>query len=365
MLETKEITIHDLIHIPEVPWNTKFWIVRTKSGKFFEEFVGKEFIALGWNALTKQAIERTSTKQQKEELRDRLKDIYGDDVKTRGAYNKCEYFIYDINEGDILVIPGVKSKKIAIARAGEYFEVEDNSIEREIEVTKQIEDGWDDTFRVLCPYNKRRKIEVIKILEGEYIHPNLYRALNSRHGICSIDDISETVLNTLYDLYFYNGKVTAIFHVQKTGRINTKALSGFMFNLSCILENIADEESISSKVNVNSPGDIATTIETVCRGATDFINSNGWIFLLACGALCGGKFFGCEFNSFLDIVLKFRDQNSKLKTEDLNRDILKYQLEQLKKTGEKIEIKNDDTANVTILQEYITQQNAQEAYKRK
>lgn len=357
MSDCNDISIQDLINIPEVSWNTKFWMIRSKSGKFFDEFIGKGFIGLGWNVLTKKDIERINTKQEKDELREKLKQIYGEEVKTRGAYNKCEYFIYDINEGDILVIPGVKSKKIAIARVGAYFEIEDNSVEREIEVTKQIEDGWDDTFRILCPYNKRRKIEVLKVLEGEFIHPDLYRALHSRHGLSNIDDIAESVLNSLYDSYFYNGKVTVVHHVQKTGKINTKALSRFMYNLSEILENIEEEDKITSKVNINSPGDIATTIETGCNSVMDFINGNGWVFVLGWLAVFGGKIPGIEFNSIVDVVMRLRDQNSKLKFEELDRELIKCQLNQISKNAQKLEIKNDDMANVTILRDYINLKN--------
>ena len=40
--------------IPEIPEDTKFWMVRTKKGYFYDEFVSKRFVAIGWNAIDKK-----------------------------------------------------------------------------------------------------------------------------------------------------------------------------------------------------------------------------------------------------------------------------------------------------------------------
>lgn len=40
--------------IRSVDENTKFWMIRTKKGFFFEEFVTNQFVALGWNIITKE-----------------------------------------------------------------------------------------------------------------------------------------------------------------------------------------------------------------------------------------------------------------------------------------------------------------------
>ena len=39
--------------IPDIPIETNFWLIRTKSGYFYDEFVNEKFVALGWNHITK------------------------------------------------------------------------------------------------------------------------------------------------------------------------------------------------------------------------------------------------------------------------------------------------------------------------
>ena len=38
--------------IPEIPSDTRFWMIRTKKGYFYQEFLEKKFVALAWNTIT-------------------------------------------------------------------------------------------------------------------------------------------------------------------------------------------------------------------------------------------------------------------------------------------------------------------------
>ena len=49
--------------IPVISDDIKFWMVRTKEGFFFDEFIREEFIAIGWNAVTKRSEERRVGKE--------------------------------------------------------------------------------------------------------------------------------------------------------------------------------------------------------------------------------------------------------------------------------------------------------------
>ena len=47
-----ELTVLNAIlnyKIPEIPEDTRFWMIRTKKGYFYNEFIGKKFVALAWN----------------------------------------------------------------------------------------------------------------------------------------------------------------------------------------------------------------------------------------------------------------------------------------------------------------------------
>ena len=38
--------------IRNIDENKKFWMIRTKKGFFFQEFIADQFVALGWNSIT-------------------------------------------------------------------------------------------------------------------------------------------------------------------------------------------------------------------------------------------------------------------------------------------------------------------------
>lgn len=42
-----------ILDIPSIKNDTNFWMVRAKRGFFFDEFIRNEFIAIGWNSVTK------------------------------------------------------------------------------------------------------------------------------------------------------------------------------------------------------------------------------------------------------------------------------------------------------------------------
>lgn len=87
--------------IPDIPEDTSFWLVRTMSGYFYEEFIAEGYVALGWNYIT----QNTSFDDKNIKiLKDDIKERYGD--KRPGvAVNKCMRFIKDAKPGDYVLIP--------------------------------------------------------------------------------------------------------------------------------------------------------------------------------------------------------------------------------------------------------------------
>ena len=46
-------TSQSLFNIPTIAEETNFWMIRAKKGFFFDEFLRNEYIAMGWNSVTK------------------------------------------------------------------------------------------------------------------------------------------------------------------------------------------------------------------------------------------------------------------------------------------------------------------------
>lgn len=104
--------------IPDIPEDTNFWLVRTMSGYFYEEFIDEGYVALGWNYIT----QNTSFDDKNIKiLKDDIKERYGD--KRPGvAVNKCIKFIETVKSGDYVLIPNAKSTEVTIGILGEYYE---------------------------------------------------------------------------------------------------------------------------------------------------------------------------------------------------------------------------------------------------
>ena len=106
-------------NIPQIDKNTNFWMVRTKRGFFFDEFINQGFIAIGWNSIMKSMVSATMTKGQTERLKECIKKDYGEN-KPGTSLNKCVRFCHELKNGDIAVI--VDNGRIAFAYVGDYYE---------------------------------------------------------------------------------------------------------------------------------------------------------------------------------------------------------------------------------------------------
>ena len=65
----------DKIKIPKINGETNFWMIRSKAGYFYTEYIEKEFIALGWNYIDNGT---SFSGDNVERLKDAIKERYGD-----------------------------------------------------------------------------------------------------------------------------------------------------------------------------------------------------------------------------------------------------------------------------------------------
>ncbi len=79
--------------IPQIPDATNFWMVRSKQGVFYNEYVAGSYIAIGWNSLTKDIL---SGNRDDDYYKQILKDNNYPDKMPGTALNKCRRFIEEI-----------------------------------------------------------------------------------------------------------------------------------------------------------------------------------------------------------------------------------------------------------------------------
>lgn len=348
-------------------------MVRTKRGFFYKEFVDNGYVALGFNILDKNKLNAIKTDEDRKSLKEELDYKYGN-KKNQGTqiFNKCVRFINEIKPGDIIMIPSSGSEEVAFALAGEYFEVSELDYKKEIEIINQIEVDKDKEMVIMCPYKKRRKITIIKKVNGKRLNPNLYKALASIHGISSLEDYAEHILSSIYSIYHWNNKISLVFNVEKESAINALALSSFIYNSASLINNIVEDNNlfVSAKANLNSPGDIVLILQNLATTSVDIL-SNHKLFvaiIMIWIGIFGGKFGPIEFKSVVELVLKWKTDNSKLESDKLERDLKNIQIEKerlaleklLNENAEKIqeassliEINRQDVNNVIDIASYL------------
>ena len=277
--------------IPEISEETKFWMIRTKKGYFYDEFISRRFVAIGWNAIDKNT---DKSERNQETLKRYLEDKYGE-KRPQMAINKCIKFISEIEEGDIIIIPNKGTKKITFVKAGEYYE-EHFSEEQELRVIEAIEDREWEVKQVECPYNKRR-IEILKTISVSEINIHLYMALTNYHGLSSMQEYSKMILDSIYPLYVYNNICSLQIGINNKNEINANAISLLVAGVTGCLKGVSGEENIYATMNLNSPGKISCWFSKEGKQ-----NGNGKkvfdalksgkskaIFLLLIVAVTGGK----------------------------------------------------------------------------
>lgn len=341
----EDICIEELIkniNIEKVDEKIKFWMIRTKKGFFYDEFILDEFVALGWNIVLEDDLKLyKKNKTEKEILKNIVSKKYPNNKQVTQAINKCDHFINDVHEGDIFMIPSAQNEKISFAIAEEYYEDKSFNYDKEVEVIQRIDSRVDYGIQEKCPFIKRRKIKVLKTVSGDRLNINLYKVLASYHGLSNIDDYGGYILSTIYNSYHWKNKISFVFNVEQKKDINARDLSSFIYNSTEII-SIIENNSVSTKINLNSPGDLVLSV--IQNGGTDIIelfNSYKFIAGLIWLGVVGGK-FGCfEINSVLDWIIKIRESNSKLKNEKLERELKQLKINDIKEKLDRISSNSD------------------------
>lgn len=326
-----------LFSVSSIAEDTNFWMVRAKRGFFFDEFLSNEFIAIGWNSVTQAMINPMLSKSQSDGIKEELKETYGES-RPGTALNKCIRFCYELKSGDIAVI--VDNNRIAFAYIGEYYEDTSKrlSVEFEKEIHQQIEKANPNLDRFDCPYIKRRKIKVIKVLgKNDVISPYLQTALaRNWHSLSDLNDYAELVLSSCFDTFIFRDKLTITFRVRKKEEINVLDLSNFVLNAAKLLSD-DQPEKVHVKTTLHSPGDVILQI-------WNFVQENALPLLMCYVAVFGGKVGDYEFNSLLGIVKniinsKYDKQKQELELRKLSAEVNLIEQQALEKELENIEKK--------------------------
>lgn len=324
----KELELLNLIDnfaIPKIPEETRFWMIRTQKGYFYNEFIKKKFVALAWNNIDAQT---DLSEDARERLKDEIVVTYKEISRPSTVINKCANFIHEISAGDILVIPSKGSKYITFAIAGEYFEDPSKTVELEQTVIYRINNNDVDVNDVSCPYKKRRHIRLLRTIESEDLNYSLYRAISNHHGISNFDNYAYQILNKLYNCYSYRDSTVLVYNIRKNTPIKPRELSQLIYGNTECLCSIISEERLSTQMNLNSPGDVVY----ILKEAYEFAKENWAMIFGLLVFLGGGSALSFNVPGIIDIIKNIaclpQDIKSKeLENESRELEIIKKRLE--------------------------------------
>ena len=329
--------------------NKRFWMIRTKKGFFFDEFIDNNYVALGWNTITQ---ENDFGKSQEEVLKESIKNWYGDS-RPAGAINKCKSFIYDIHVGDYILIPNSGSEKIAIARAGEYYEDEKKGVKDELDVIPRIDNDEKEIIKVKCPYRKRRHIEVLKIISPALMSYNLRQAISNYHGLSNLDKYGEYILNCLYDCYIYKDNLNIAINVKQKNPLKPRQISKLLYSFTEFVCSISDVDNISTTINLNSPGSVRMKL----KNAVLNITKAKWPLIFIFIAITGGKVNDAELPGIIGTIreakmLNITVEKEKIELEKEKEEVKTQQIENMAKVLELYKAAEEEGVDI----EYILQQ---------
>ncbi|HEY4543035.1 MAG TPA: hypothetical protein VIG40_00185 [Tissierellaceae bacterium] len=265
--------------IPFISKEKNYWLFRTNSGKYYEEFRREGIIALNWNEITLDDINDLS----EEDIKIKLKENYPNQMKYGRTYTQLRIFSKIMKEGDTVVITGPSSYKFTIG------EIEADAVYEEHVVIPEED-------QKTCPYFKRRKIKWLKEVDKFKVDMPMFKLLqHAQHTITDAIDYADVIESMVHDVFIreegYKGETSYAqlsFFVDKEKDVpfyDFFELGHSIIEMSkdfnrFFTKEYIDLEMIQTEININSPGKFKM------RGPVKSILAIGCLFIL----LAGGKF---------------------------------------------------------------------------
>lgn len=232
------------ISIKEIPSSMGYWFVRTNDGTYFETFTKNDFIAIGWNLISLEDLNKSD-----KELRDKIIRIEKFDSTKKGTTGKVTSIINklknfrNLKQGDRIIVPSNSSSRLA-------FGIVEDSV-----VYTDVNESHD------CTFHKRRKVNWVTIKNMTELDPNFFQIKISRHSISNIKQHS-VFIDKVYDsLFIKNNQTHFVIDIKTKSDINLKSLIELMSLIQKLVENINRElgydesaDDISVRLNLQSPG---------------------------------------------------------------------------------------------------------------
>ncbi|WP_400194596.1 hypothetical protein [Lysinibacillus telephonicus] len=239
--------MEDSINILHIPDDIGYWLVRADGGKYYDDFLINNFIAVSDNEITLEAIKSRDSDSIAGTTIEHYKALYSEIFKgwssqqiSHGA-SRTNKFVNEMKIGDIILVPSKKSTHFIIGIiTSEVYEIPIEKLESKIEVQYAV-----------TPYLKRRSVQWIKEVPRNEISEKLYWILSAHQTIFDLKEQKEYINQLLSPIYIQEGFCHGTLKISKKEGLNQNEWYDLY---SIIKKQTENKEEVIIKSNVQSPG---------------------------------------------------------------------------------------------------------------
>ncbi len=229
--------------IPMIYSKHKVWFFRTKAGKYYNDFLHNNFIALGWDLISPKLI--TDLGISKDSKKEQIELLYPDEKRPGLILGQMEVFYNEMKTGDYIVIPSEGSKEITVGKIGNLID--------------NISRISDEEYPI-CSFHHKRSVEWLETVDS-WQDVYLFKALRAQQTISDITTEAKLVLRNLYPIYISGEEIHLTFQKPSNQEMNLACNVDLLHSILNIADTTASmygkesfRKEMSLKTAVGSPG---------------------------------------------------------------------------------------------------------------
>lgn len=327
-------------YVQKVGCDANYWMIRTMGGDYYDDFVDKGYIAIGYNEVSLDEIlnlpenAKMAIRQLKGFIQEHHQNIERSGYVSAQLYKFCR----EIKVGDIIVLPGRSSYRTSICRVTGNI--------REVDIADNES----------CRFKKRIPIVVLERTSRRLLPPKAQLMFNSRHPVSDISLYAHCIDSAIHDFYDKGEELHLVLNVKTVEAVT----SGHFYSMHRFIAIALDycnengvavsENDIELKIQMESPGFIHYISEN-----KKLISVISALILLINGGGLKTKFGDFEFDLSTPGLIKSCSDYLDRSTDRETRESMKNALDSL-------EIETPEDFQKAVIEMYRTQNDAREKY---
>ena len=281
-----------------------YWFIRTLGGRYYPQFLNGNYVALGYNDMRKDLLDRLPMNENSAiaALKEKYLKLHPNNKQAGKVANQLVRFSRHVKKDSVVLIPSADSSEISFGIVtGDLFECAQAA----------------DTE---CPFLKRRSVRWIKKTRKRNLHPNLQLAISSRHALSDMSEYAGYIDSLMNDFYVKEDTATIVLNIRTQNDVTLNEFCGLQ-SIERIIQGFCERERIDyerdelvMKIQMESPGSLrlsgkhifkialfGLSILLVCGGGIKYSSPDGTQFQLGTEGIIE------KFSEYLD-----RDADRKL-----------------------------------------------------